>query len=367
MIFVETQNFASLPSLPNPYPVHTLTLTPPARERKPTKIVIGESLIDDLASALKTESFDRVVLLYDKGIEAIAQRIQKSLPSCISIPVPPGDASKSLQEVERITALMLDAGCTRNTLLICSGGGMLTDLGGFVAGVFMRGIACVLVPTSLLAVCDAAIGGKTAVNAGGRKNMIGTLSHPESVMIDLELLKKLPQAQFSEGLVEVIKIAAMVDAPFFSWLEENIGEVMKRTSTELSECVSRAIEAKVRIVEQDEHDRDTRLLLNFGHTIGHAVEALSRYKLSHGAAVSIGMIAEMKTLQSKDLKRVSDLLQAIAMPLSILDSMSADALWAVMLSDKKNENGAVRCAVPISIGEGAVKTLTGEQFLTLFP
>lgn len=352
--------------------MHTLTLTPPAHERKPTEIIIGEGFVEtprggvSLAKILKTGSFDRIVLLYDQGVEPITKRLEASLPSCLPIAVKSGDASKSFLEVERITTLMLDGGCTRKTLLVCVGGGMLTDLGGFVSSIFMRGISCVLIPTSLLSMVDAAIGGKTAVNAGGRKNMIGTMSHPVSVIVDLSLLNNLPAPQLSEGLVEVIKIAAMVDAPFFTWLEENIVKVLERRTLELSECVTRGIEAKIRIVEQDEHDRDERLLLNFGHTIGHAVEALSQYKLSHGAAVSIGMIAEMKVLKTKDLKRVSALLEAIKMPISLPDSMTQDALFSVMLSDKKNEKGVVRCAVPVKIGEGAVKTISPQQFSALF-
>ncbi len=346
--------------------MHTLTLTPPAHPVPVTKILIGNDVSTKLKTVIKTDSFDRIVLLYDSGIESIAKRIEHSIGTCILLPVSSGDSSKSLAEVERLTALMLDAGCTRKTLLVCIGGGMITDLGGFLASVFMRGIPCVLVPTSLLGMVDAAIGGKTAVNAGGRKNMLGTITHPMCVIVDLALLKDLPAAQFSEGLVEIIKIAAMVDRPFFEWLEENMQSVLKRKEPEISECVTRAIEAKVRIVENDDHDRDERLLLNFGHTIGHAVEALSLYTLSHGAAVSIGMIAEMTALQSKDLKRVSALLEAIHMPLTIPEFLTRDALWNVMKTDKKNEGGAVRCAVPVSIGEGAVHTITSEQFSVLF-
>lgn len=347
--------------------MHTLTLTPPTRVAAATHIVIGDDLIHELPSLLKPEVFDHIVLLYDKGVPSIAKRVEASFPSCLSISVASGDASKSLLEVERLTTLMLDGGCTRHTLLVCVGGGMLTDLGGFLASVFMRGIPCVLVPTSLLGMVDAAIGGKTAVNAGGRKNMVGTTTQPHSVIVDLSLLKDLPEEQFSEGLVEVIKIAGMLDLPFFEWLENNIGKVMKRESSEMAECVRRAIEAKIRVVENDEYDRDARLLLNFGHTIGHAVEALSQYKLSHGAAVSIGMIAEMNALGSKDRKRVSALLEAVSMPLSLPSQMTPKDLWTVMLSDKKNDRGSVRCAIPVSIGSGAVKELSLEQFQSLFP
>lgn len=353
--------------------MHTFTLNPPARERKPTNIMIGEGLVElpqggisSLSTLLNTDTFDRIVLLYDQGIEAIAKKLEQSIGSSLMLPVARTDASKSLAEVERLTTLMLNAGCTRNTLLVCIGGGMITDLGGFLASIFMRGIPCILIPTSLLAMVDAAIGGKTAVNAGGRKNMLGRLTHPMSVIIDPALLNDLPDQQFFEGLVEVIKIAAMVDGPFFAWIESSIQKVLAREPQTVEECITRAIQAKIRIVEADDYDRDVRLLLNFGHTVGHAVEALSQYKLSHGAAVSIGMAAEMAMSHAKDAARILALLEAVHMPVRIPQSMNASALWTVMQTDKKSEHGAVRIATPVRLGEGAVTSVKQDQFLTLF-
>ncbi len=352
--------------------MHTLTLTPPVHEKKSTTIVIGEGLVETprwgvlMPSGYKVESFDRIVVLYDRGIEPIAIRLQQSIGESLLLPVESTDTSKSLKELERLTAQMLDAGCTRNTLLVCIGGGMITDLGGFLASIFMRGISCILIPTSLLAMVDAAIGGKTAVNAGGRKNMIGTLTHPMSVIVDPTLLKNLPDQQFFEGLVEVIKIAAMVDGPFFHWLESSMQKVLARDSLALDECITRAIQAKIRIVEADDFDRDVRLLLNFGHTVGHAVEALSQYKLSHGQSVSIGMAGEMAMSHAKDAARILALLEAVHMPVGIPDSMHANALWTLMQTDKKSEHGAVRIATPVRLGEGAVTSVTQDQFLTLF-
>ncbi len=314
-----------------------------------------------------TRKYDRVAFLFDVGIELIAEKVMSTLGDCVRIPVRSGDASKSLTEVDRIVSVMLEAGCTRKTLLICIGGGMVTDLGGFVASVFMRGIPCVLAPTTLLGMVDAAIGGKTAVNVGTTKNMIGTTTHPESVLIDTELLQSLPDSQLAEGLSEVIKIAAMLDKPLFEWLENVMPQILKRQPDILEECVVRAVSAKVNIVQTDEHDQKERLLLNFGHTVGHAVEALSHYKLSHGNCVSIGMTAEMKLSDCKDSSRIEKFLQQAGLPLAIPSSMQPKDLWNVMLSDKKNENGLVKIAVPKHLGEGIVLTLTQEKFLTLFP
>ncbi len=342
--------------------MHNVTLTPPARGNAGTDILIGAGALGH-ASKL-TKSHDRVVILFDESIEEIALRLV--IGDSLRIPVKSGDASKSLAEVDRIVSVMLHSGCTRKTLLICVGGGMLTDLGGFVASVFMRGIACVLVPTTLLGMVDAAIGGKTAVNVGSKKNMIGTITHPQSVLIDTDLLASLPDSQLSEGLSEIIKIAAIVDHPFFEWLEDVMPQILKRHPIVLEECVLRAVTAKVNIVQADEHDREERLLLNFGHTVGHAVEALSKYKLSHGNCVSIGVAAEMKLAGFKDAARVEKLLSTAGLPLEMPKTMKPDDLWTIMLSDKKNEKGAVKIAVPKRLGEGAVQILSKELFLTLF-
>ncbi len=344
--------------------MHTLRLTPPARSNPGTDILIGAGALNIPKNLLK--HCDRVAVLYDAGVESIALKVVHGIGECVRIPVKSGDASKSLAEVDRVISVLLKNSCTRKTLLVCVGGGMITDLGGFVASVFMRGVPCVLVPTTLLGMVDAAIGGKTAVNTGSAKNMIGTMTHPRAVCIDTDLLQTLPDAQFREGLSEVIKIAAVVDAPLFGWLEEIMHALLNRHAEIMEECVIRAVSAKVKIVEADEHDRDERLLLNFGHTVGHAVEALSRYTLSHGHCVSIGVVAEMKLTNFKDRGRIEKLLSQAQLPLEIPSDMKPDDLWNSMLSDKKNEVGTVRIAVPKRLGEGVVDTLTKENFLTLF-
>ncbi len=347
--------------------MQTLTLTAPAHAPRATSIVIGKDTLTALPKILKDLKADRVAVLFDAGIKTIADGIIKNLgPNVIPVAVASGDASKSLAEVEKIVKKLLDAGATRKTVFVCIGGGMLTDLGGFAASIFMRGVPCVLVPTTMLGAVDAAIGGKTAVNSGGRKNMIGTIAQPHAVVIDMKLLLALPEAQLKEGLVEVIKIAAIVDLPFFEWLEDNIMAVLKRDDEACFECVSRAVEAKVKIVEADEHDREERLLLNFGHTVGHAVEALSNYEMAHGTAVGIGMRAEMALAKFKDARRVSALLDLLGLPSNIPASMKPAALWQAMQSDKKNEGGEVRVAVPTHIGEGSVHAVTEKDFLKLF-
>ncbi len=344
--------------------MHTLTLTPPAHSNIGTDIQIGPGAL--LHAKNITKDYDNIVVLFDEGIVSIAEKIIDAIGTCIRIPVHSGDISKSLTEVDRIVSVMLKAGCTRSTLLLCIGGGMITDLGGFVASVFMRGIPCIHIPTTLLGMVDAAIGGKTAVNAGTTKNIIGTITHPLAVFIDTALLQKLPDSQLAEGLAEVIKIAAICDAPFFTWLEAAMPKLLMRDSATLEECVFRSVAAKVHIVEKDEHDRDERLLLNFGHTVGHAVEALSQYKISHGNCVSIGVTAEMKLSGFTECERLQKILKQAGLPFEIPASMQPEDLWNIMLSDKKNEHGLVKIVVPTQLGKGEVQTLTKEKFQTLF-
>lgn len=342
--------------------MHTLTLTPSASGDTVTAIHIDSAAWKVLPDVLPKDQ--RIVLLFDEGVQEIADRIAKQFTSPLLLPVPSGDASKSLTQVEAIVGAMLEAGCDKRITMLCIGGGMLTDLGGFVANVFMRGVPCILMPTTLLGMVDASIGGKTAVNAAGRKNMIGTTTHPQAVIVDLELLETLPEKQRREGLAEIIKIAAMLDLPFFEWLEEHIDAVLSGNAEAVEECVLRAIEAKIKVIEQDAHDRDVRLLLNFGHTVGHAVEAYSRYRLSHGEAISIGMVLEMKLAQ-KEFQPVQSLLEKVGLPCALPAAYSKEELWTLMRTDKKNTDGVVRAAVPARLGEGTIISLEKDAFLAL--
>ena len=177
----------------------------------------------------------------------------------------------------------------------------------------------------------------------------------------------MPDESLFDGLTEVVKIGAIADADLFEWVEKNMDAMKRRDADMLEECVARAIQSKAHIVETDENDTVERLLLNFGHTVGHAVESDSDYRISHGKAVSIGMAAEMKLAKFTDADRVLALLDALRMPVAIPVSCSADVLWQSMLTDKKSTGGEVRIAVPVTIGTGAVRSLSREEFKTLFP
>lgn len=345
----------------------TITLRHPQVQATSTPIYIGEGALADIHQLIETlGTFDDFFILYDAAVEAVAKDVASHLRKAHLISVPSGEASKSLREVERITSRLLALGATRQSLILNVGGGMLTDLGGFVASIYMRGISSIHIPTTLLGMVDASIGAKTGVNLGTAKNLLGVFHHPKAVVADISLLSTLPDTQLREGLVEVIKIAAMLDADFFDYLETNIQRILTREPETLLSCIEKSVELKAQIVEEDERDTDRRLYLNFGHTIGHAVEALSDFTISHGKAVSIGMIAEMQLADAEGVDRMKHLLKEIDMPTVIPAEYKSQTLLRTMQSDKKVTNRGIRIAVPKELGKGEVIALEEKNFLCTY-
>ena len=246
-------------------------------------------------------------------------------------------------------------------MLLNLGGGMVMDLGTVVAALFQRGLRFVQVPTNLMAAADAAIGGHGNLDAGSVKNVLGVLHHPAAVVVDTAILSKLPEGQIRSGLVEIVKLAAMRDAEFFGWLQENLAAVLDRAPAALRTCVKNAVRLKADIVATGESN-DARLFTQFGHTVGHALEALTRGALSHAEAVSIGMVAEMTAAGTPDAARIMALLDELQMPRSIPLEIHNQQLWDVMQRDRKAQDGQVRVAVPKRIGEGELRTITFEDF-----
>lgn len=335
----------------------------PAQKPPSVTVEVGPKARRSIAEIARSlDSVSSIVVLHDESVAAIAREIATLLPGAHLISVASGDGSKSLSEVERIVGELLKLHCDRKSLIINIGGGMLTDLGGFVASLFMRGVRFIHVPTTLLGMVDAAVGGKTGVNVAGTKNIVGTITHPLAIIADTELLQALPDDMLKEGLVEVIKIAAMADRKFFEWLEARLDVVVARDPRVLQKCVESAIRLKQSIVERDEREGAQRMHLNFGHTVGHAVEALSKYSLSHGKAIAIGMSCEMRLANVGGRERVEGLLARLGLSLTIPHEFSESALWDVMQHDKKNVGSQMRIAVPTEIGSGIVRSLTEQEF-----
>lgn len=336
----------------------TIQIHPPAHQNPEYPVLIGKDLLSQIPTLIKNA--DCVVIVHDKRIEDLARKISALVKNAPMIAVASGEASKTMQEAERLCGEFLRAGLSRRSVVVAIGGGMLTDIAGFAVSVYQRGIKIIHVPTTMLAMVDAAVGGKTAVDLGNAKNMIGTIHQPAAIVMDIATLATLPKTALAEGLVETVKMAAMLDADAFAWMEKNLPAILTREETVLTECIARSVEMKAAVIEEDERETGRRMLLNFGHTVGHAVEALSEFAIPHGQAVSIGMVCEMRMTEMSEAGRVLKILKMMEMPTEIPATQKTDELWELMTKDKKNSDGVVRMAVPDAIGQGSVKTIAKD-------
>lgn len=309
----------------------------------------------------KTGNYNKVIIISDDNVatiylKTVTDAIRKEKILCQSFIISPGEKSKSLSMADKIYSVMLEANIDRKSAVIALGGGVVGDLAGFAASTFMRGIDFIQIPTSLLAQVDSSVGGKVAVNHPMGKNIIGTFYQPKMVFIDVAVLQSLPTREFASGMSEVIKYGIVMDSSFFSWLEEHLLLIKALNSDMLSHIVTTSCHLKTYIVQEDEEEHGIRALLNFGHTIGHAIESATHYmRFTHGEGVAIGMIYAMKIAASMgwipttDIKRVMLLLQAFNLPISF-SGTPADELIALMRHDKKSINGDIIFILPTSIG-----------------
>jgi len=273
--------------------------------------------------------------------------------------VPPGEEQKSLQSAGRLYQELTAVRAERTTPILALGGGVIGDLAGFVAATYQRGVPLVQLPTTLLAQVDSSIGGKVAVDHGQLKNMVGAFYQPKLVIVDTDTLKSLPGEELKNGLAEVIKGAAIRDGRFFSFLEENMEKIKSLDETILEEIVYLSVTIKANVVAEDELDFGLRNILNYGHTIGHAVESVSGFKIKHGEAVAIGMVAaarisnKMGLLDEKDVDRLINVIELAGLPARMPD-FSIEAVTQAMQRDKKVREGKVRFVLLQSIGNAVV-------------
>jgi 3-dehydroquinate synthase len=266
---------------------------------------------------------------------------------------PRGEKAKSFNVYKRVMKELIDFGLTRKSMIIGFGGGSICDLAGFVASTYMRGVQLVLIPTTLMAQVDAAIGGKNGINFIG-KNMIGTFYSPLKVIVDPTLLKTLNKKEYKSGLAEIVKYAVIAGEKFFRKLEENVEELTDPSSEILDEIIAESIQVKKGIVEKDCKEEGLRMVLNYGHTIGHALEKISGFRMRHGYAISIGMIVEsfiaMKVLGlSKDVVfRIANLLKEFGLPIKL--TATSKTLIDAMKYDKKFWYDKPLMALPYDIG-----------------
>jgi 3-dehydroquinate synthase len=290
--------------------------------------------------------------LYADSVRAALSKIAKGSVHT----VPAGEAHKSRESWSRITDELFQAGCARDTTIIALGGGVVGDLAGFVAATFMRGVPVVQVPTSLLAMIDASVGGKTGVDTPAGKNLVGAFHLPAFVVADVQVLSSLPDAHRRAGLAEAIKHGIIADASYLERIESNLANILAAVPDATLDLVTRSVEIKADVVRADPREHGLRKTLNFGHTIGHAIEHVSGYSLLHGECVAIGMVLEARIAEHIGVAEpgtadaVAGVLARASLPIAQPADMSPSAILEATRLDKKARAGRVEYALPVRIG-----------------
>jgi 3-dehydroquinate synthase len=342
--------------------MHTVTVSLGERSYP---IHIGERLLDRAELIVPHLPHARVAIVTNTTVAPLyLARVRESLHAeaveTLPIVVPDGEAFKNGTTLNLIFDALLEARCDRKTTVIALGGGVVGDLAGFAAAVFLRGVPFIQVPTTLLAQVDSSVGGKTGINHPLGKNMIGAFHQPRLVLADYGTLSTLPDRELAAGIAEVIKYGLIRDLPFFEWLEANVERLRMREPGALAYAIRRSCEAKAEVVSADEREAGARALLNLGHTFGHAIEAGVGYgEWLHGEAVAAGtmLAAEVSRrlglIDERDVERMRRLYQRAGLPVTAPD-LGAKRYLALMKIDKKVEAGRIRFVLLQAIGEAFV-------------
>ena len=332
-------------------------------------IIVGSEILEDTGALIgEVLPPSKCALITDKNVAPLyAETVSSSLRGANFVPtlitIAAGEKSKSLGMVEAICDRMIAAGLDRGAFVAALGGGVIGDLGGFVASIYYRGIPHVQIPTTVVAQVDSAIGGKTGVNAREGKNLIGSFHQPAVIIADPAILRTLPKREFNEGVAEVIKHAVIRDAAMLADLPQAVG-------ANLPALIARNQRIKSTVVAEDEFERlGVRALLNFGHTIGHAIENAAGYgRYLHGEAVSLGIAAALclstrkAGLATEEARAVVDALEAFELPIRLPEDVSTEALMDTLSKDKKFEGGAIRFVLTRKLGSAFVSDeVTGKD------
>lgn len=326
------------------------------------EVVVGAGILPELprlaAACVTAERFaviadDNVAPTHGRAV--VEAGVEAGLDMAL-FTFPAGEASKTRKSWSILTDELLEAGFGRDACVVAVGGGVTTDLGGFVAATYLRGVPVIQVPTSYLAMIDASVGGKTGVDVRAGKNLVGAFHPPRLVVVDPEVLATLPITERAQGLVEAFKHGAILDAAYFASLEENVVDLMAADPASAGPAVARSVELKAAVVSEDEFEGGYRQILNFGHTLGHALEAASEYALGHGSSVALGMLMEARlgerlgVTEAGTFVRLREALEALLGP---LDEVHTDPAAAVryLRTDKKVRGGQPRVVLLRRLGE----------------
>ncbi len=335
-------------------------IIPTRRTVKEYPIFIGRALIGKIPKLIDLAGYSQILIVSDENTSKLFNlKLEAS-----HISLPSGENHKNFQSVELILNKLHDMKADRKTLVVNLGGGNICDTSSFAASIYMRGLDVLQIPTTLLAQVDASIGGKTGINFAGVKNLVGTFKNPIGVIIDVDLLKTLPEREYLSGFAEIIKHGLIFDKKYFSTLRSTL----KFSDSELEKIIERSCQIKAKIVAADPQEKNVRKILNFGHTIGHAIEALSLENpkpLLHGEAIFLGMIVENRIsyisglLNKKDFLIIDGFLRKIVKPVQL----DTERILKKILFDKKNESGRINFTLLKALGRAIYNMEVDEKII----
>lgn len=337
-------------------------------------VYIGSGMLGTINAAIDAPAGSTVLIVSNETVAPLYMQLLKESLAGVQVHtmiLPDGEQFKSLEYWSQIINKLVEVRATRDATVVTLGGGVIGDMGGFAAACYMRGVRFIQVPTTLLAQVDASVGGKTGFNHPQGKNLVGAFHQPASVLIDIDTLNTLPEREFSAGMAEVVKIAAIRDKEFLAWLESNSEKINAREPEALISMIRRSVQNKADVVAEDERESGVRALLNFGHSFAHALETLTDYKkYLHGEAVAIGMMVAARLSEQRGLcepgfsDRLGKLLSSFSLPLDMPANAQPDEILDLMKLDKKVIAGAYRLILLKAPGHGIIDSQSNNDQIT---
>ncbi|WP_029232186.1 3-dehydroquinate synthase [Butyrivibrio sp. VCB2006] len=342
-------------------------------DKKPCYDIVFDTNFESLSSYVSELGFEgrKILIVTDSNVKPLyAEEVSKVLckvsDNLFTYEIPAGEENKNLDQIYKIYAFLIENHFDRHDLLIALGGGVVGDMTGFTASTYLRGIAYIQVPTTLLAQTDSSIGGKTGVDYNGYKNMVGAFYMPRLVYTNISTLNTLSDRQFASGFAEVMKHGLIKDQNFYSWLIENMYEISDKDPEVTMEMVKHSCEIKKAVVEKDPTEKGDRALLNFGHTLGHAIEKSKEFKLYHGECVALGCVAaafiswKKELISMEEYYEIRDMFVPFNLPISI-ENVNADEVIELTKSDKKADSNKIRFILLKGIGKAFISTDVSED------
>ena len=345
-------------------------------QEKSYQIIVGSNVIEHLKAFLEINNYNKIIVISDENVVKLhGEKLKNIAQSLDFVVVKAGENSKSFAVFEKVCEEILQKNIDRKTLLIAFGGGVVGDLTGFCASVLLRGIDFIQIPTTLLAMVDSSVGGKTAINSQAGKNLIGSFYQPKLVLCDIDFIETLPLREFRSGYAEIVKYGFIYDKIFFEFLDENLTEIFAKNLQILQKIITRSCEIKAQIVGRDEKENGERALLNFGHTFGHIFETETNYsdEILHGEAVALGMLmasqmsVDFELINEDEYQKIFNHLQKSGFNLNlknIRQNWHQENLIKHLFKDKKTENNQLTFILLNKIGEAKIyKKISLENFL----